>query len=223
MRRIVIAAMAAGALLAGCGSSGQSTESSAVPTPPPPVESASASGSVAAADSQACRSGPPISPPEGYTFDEDDGVFGTLSNETGSTLWVSMDWNLGTSWCRLDAGRGAAFGAGKFINLRVSVGNGSASYPGVTIYATDPWIGSPKVKTQYETSTGGICQRDQSILDTGSLEENEENWLNGKAQGSIEVKRLPDSKAIAREWTGTSKADDWARIDLRIRQMGVCS
>ena len=213
---MVVAAMAAGVVLAGCGSSGQSGESSA------PVESASASGAVASAEE--CRSGPPISPQSGRTLDKHDGVFGTLYNETGSTLWVSMDWNVGETWCRLDAGRGAAFGAAEFINLLVSVGNGSDSYPGVRIFVNDPeWFFLPKVKTSYEASDRRLCYQDQSELDTGGLEENEENWLNGKVQGSVEVKRFPDSKAIAREWIGTSKADDWARIDLHVKQIGVCS
>lgn len=220
----MVAGVAAGLVLAGCGSSGQSGESSA----PVPVESGSASGAVAADDVQPCPSGPPLTAGEGLAegrFDEDDGAFGTLYNETGVTVWVRAD-GPGPSgdgdWCALDAGRGAAFGGGEVLNMDVTTAPESRA--GTSIHVNDPWLGLPKVKTYYERPGFGWCgARDEPrYLDTGGLEENEENWLNGKEQGSVVVKRHPDSKSIAREWIGTDKADDWARIDLHVKALGTC-
>ena len=217
----MIVGIATGLVLVGCGSSGQSAESSVAPSVP--VESAGTSGAVAAEGDQPCRSGPPLTAGEGLAagqFDKDDGVFGTVYNETGSTLWVKA-WGGNEKWCRLDAGRGGAFGAGEHVNLLVSTG--TRDTPGIRIYAWDPYLmGLPKVKTMYWTSSNSICGDGESWLDTGGLEENEENWLNGTEQGSVVVKRHPDSKSIAREWIGTSKADDWARIDLYVKSIGTC-
>ena len=219
MRALVIVGIATGLVLVGCGSSGGSGGSASTAAS---VESASASGAVAVEGDQPCRSGSPLTAGEGLAdgrFDKDDGVFGTVYNETGSTLWVKSWGN--EKWCRLDAGRGGAFGAGEYINLLVSTG--TRDTPGIRIYAWDPyWMGLPQVKTMYLTSSNSICGNGESWLDTGPLEEEDEDRLNGTEQGSVDVKRHSDSKSIAREWIGTSKADDWARIDLNVRSIGRC-
>ena len=228
--------MAAGVMLTGCGSSGQSTESSAVPTPP--VESASGSGAPASAEE--CPANSPVRgrlkgdvSPLSY-----NGVFGHVYNNTGSTVWIWSQDRAATSPCRLSPGKGASYGGpsqprmtedaawvpggarGLFWLLLTSSQDSGA--PGTAVAVYDPPVGYPDAVSVYTTAGGSRCDRDDVRLETGGLSEGQEYRLKGNSQGSVLVKRLDDNEGIAREWMQTSDADDWARMDLFVESIGRC-
>ena len=235
MMRMVVAAMAAGVVLAGCGSSGQSAESSA------PVESASASGAVASAEE--C---PANSPVRGILkgdvgWASYNGVFGHIYNTTGSPLWVWSQRKDAGAPCLLNPGKGASFGfAGppkeeatwvpRHDFLLVSnhwilflvTSSAASDAPGTMIGVFDPDIGYPNAASIYRTAGGSSCEGDDVGLETDGLSEGQEYRLKGNSQGSVLVKRLDDNEVIAREWMQTSDADDWARLDLYVESIGRC-
>ena len=228
---MVVAAMAAGVVLAGCGSSGQSAESSA------PVESASASGAVASAEE--C---PANSPVRGILKGDVsamsyNGVFGHIYNTTDSPLWVWSQDRDAASPCLLNPGKGASFGSAseprmtsdaawvpsgdsRFWLLLTSSRDSSA--PGTAVSVYDPPVGYPTSQSVYRTASGSSCESDDVTLKTDGLSEGQEYRLKGNSQGSVLVKRLDDNEVIAREWMQTSDANDWARLDLYVESIGRC-
>ena len=233
MMRMVVAAMAAGVVLAGCGSSGQSAESSA------PVESASASGAVASAEE--CPANSPVrgSLKGDVGWRSYDGVFGHIYNTTGSQMWVWGPRKDAAAPCLLNPGKGASFGfagppddkanwvptsvkafSGLIVFLVTSSPDSDA--PGTMIGVSDPEMDYPDAASIYRTAGGSRCKSDDVALRTGSMREGQEYRLKGNSQGSVLVKRLDDNEEIAREWMQTSKANDWARLDLYVESIGRC-
>lgn len=235
MKTLIVAASTATlvAALAACGSSGESA------TPTASVESATASGAVASVE--ACPEGAPARGILRGDLFSGDGAFGTIRNDTGGTLWLwSVKRDVATP-CRLDAGKGAGYASrtvgtvyssgvapwvpdgwepGVFWVLATS--SPDMNSPGVALGALDPYIGTPSAGSVYRAPNGSRCERDDVTLKTGALGEDREYRLKGDSQGSVLVKRFPDSAPIAREWTGDSKADDWARLDFSVSQIGRC-
>ena len=241
MKRVVVTAMAAGVVLAGCGSSGQSAESSA------PVESASGVGAPASADE--CPANAPVRGLLKGRLEGDDGVFGHVYNSTGDTLWVWSQVKDSPTPCRLAPGKGASFASdsveveskdaawvpprkeaqseGDLSRIDrfwiLVTGSAEATAPGVAVGLVDPLMARPDAVSIYRSPGGGTCASDNVALYTGGLSENREYRLKGNSQGSVLVKRLSDSKEIAREWMpGNTDTDDWARLDLYVESIGRC-
>ncbi len=240
MRIHVVAGLVAGLVLVGCGSTGGSGESSVS------VDSSSVAGAPAASTDD-CAANSPVRGLLKGKLDSDDGVFGHVYNRTPNTLWVWSEWKDATAPCRLLPGQGASFAAktgepesaSRYAPWRIAPSQGQgddagalwllvtaandSSSPGVALKLYDPtWWGYPSVKSRYRTASGGKCGSD-AFLDTGDLKENAEYRLKGDEQGSVLVKRLADSKEIAREWMpGNTNTDDWARIDLNVESIGKC-
>lgn len=234
--RGVALSVAAGVLLAGCGSSASS---------PAPVDASIASG-IPAAAGEPCAPGPPASGVLNVVGDPDfDGVVGSLRNYTGQTLWVRGQTSMDP--CRLDEGRSAAFagpdgkntvpGWAKFkgdssflpagdpswVILLVSRGP-ELSAPGVLVALIDPIISRPSAFSVYRTAAGDVCPTAKGPLDTGGISENGEYTLAGPAPGQVVIKRLPDSKEAVHEWAGkdSGNLDDWARMDVTVMALGSC-
>ena len=228
---MVVAAVAAGVVLAGCGSSGQSGESSA------PVESASASGAVASAEE--CPANSPVRGSlKGRMYaGADDGVFGHIYNTTGSQLWVWGPRKDAAAPCLLNPGKGASFGfphppyeKANWVPTNLGTGwimflvtsSPDSDAPGTVIGVLDLMYGYPKGLSVYRTAGGSTCPSDNVEFRTDGLSEGQEYRLKGNSQGSVLVKRLDDNEEIAREWMQTSDADDWARLDLNVESIGRC-
>lgn len=229
---IAVGAALLATVVAGCGSSGQSA------TPTASVESATDAGAPASGDE--CPANSPLRGIlKGY-LQADDGVFGHIYNNTDGTLWLWSQRKDDKSPCRLEPGKGASFGAAQegidsnklspwipdpdWVRIWILMTTSpDTSAPGVAVGLSDPpdWR-SANASSVYRTAAGGRCTRDDVQLKTGGLSEDQEYRLKGSSQGSVLVKRLPDNKEIAREWTDTSAADDWARIDLYVESIGSC-
>ena len=235
MTRSAIAAAAAllATVVAGCGSSGQSA------TPTASVESASESGAVASIE--ACPEGPPARGLLKGDLNSGDGAFGTIRNNTGSTVWLWSVKRDVTTPCRLDTGKGASYASrtvgdvyptsraawvpqgsspGMFYILVSS--SPDVNSPGVALGVLDPYIGTPSAASVYRTPAGATCPTATGELSTGGLSEDREYRLQGPAPGNVLVKRFRDNKSTAREWTGQSNSDDWAIIDFYVDQIGRC-
>ena len=215
MRRLVIAAIAAGVALSGCGSSGEAA------VPVASVESADSSGGVAEASEWTCPSGPPA---RGVltinTFDAGHGVVGQLYNETGSTLWV---WSRKMpGFCQLEAGRSTGFAVGSSAVFTVTAERNFEKAPGVGIRIEDKEVLSPRVSTFFQRASLSRCASDGAELEAVLPQGDSEELLEGVAQGSVLAKRLPDNDDIAREWLTSGASDNFSRIDLFIRAIGTC-
>ena len=221
------------ALISACGSS---TDSSA---PTASLESATASGAIASIET--CPDGAPARGLLKGRLDASDGAFGTIRNNTGSTLWLWSGLRTATTPCRLEPGQGAGYASittgtvydpynAKWVPSGVEPGffwvlattSPDGTSPGVAMGVLDPPIGTPSAASVFRTSAGATCASDNVVLKTGALSEEREYRLRGNSQGDVLVKRFRDSKNIAREWTSTSDADDWARFDFTIDQVGRC-
>ena len=214
--------------LTACGSS---TDTSSSPTPTVSVESQSASGAVASAEE--CPANSPVRGPLLGALVAPNGVYGHVYNRTGRTIYIHSQAG---GWCRVEPDKGASFASTTDLN------KGEGRFPfapwrlsddyetwlwmlvtywpdnrteGVAIGIEDPRAGWPTAASIYREEDGGICERDNNMLKTFRLFENDEYRLKGSTQGSVLIKRLPDSKGIAREWMpGHTNTDDWARIDV---------
>ena len=220
MRIVGIAlAIAALAALAGCGSSGQSgpsSESSA------PVESASASGAVAG-DSR-CQPGPPAYwklRSEPSNADTDDGVVGAVYNDTSKPIGVKTESADGHP-CRLDPGSRAAFMGRESFVVQIYAYDDLGA-PRSELRLTDPyWWGGPSAEFEGPRWRETCPQRGRWGVD--DMREGTGATLGDTAgAGVVEVKRLNDDKNTAIEWSGTTSAGDWARIDIRVKSAPVCS
>ena len=240
MKRIVIMTALVGLAAAGCGSSGATA-------PAASVESATQSGAVASAD--ACPANSPVRGILKGELDEHDGVMGHIYNRTGAAVWVWSELKSNATPCRLEPGAGASFASG--MDHRPPRGDGDwalyasffpraneaeittsywmlvtsspdSSSPGIAIGVKDPSIQQPIVRSTYRTAQGSACDRDNVLLRTDRLDENQEYRLKGSSQGDVLVKRFDDNAGIAKEWTGTDKSSDWARIDLSVDGFGTC-
>ncbi|TEX49939.1 MAG: hypothetical protein B7C55_12525 [Actinomycetales bacterium mxb001] len=223
-RRTVLTIAAVGVsllALSACGSSGTTAESSA------PVESITASGAVAG-NEPACQPGPPAQAPLSFTRNPDswtnkDGFVGTIGNDSGETLWVSFH-HIG-SWCRLDAGTRAAYAystSSGYNGIYVVDESGQGS----AIEIIDPPMGWPRIivasHIRDSECAWGSGKREEAR--SGFFYEDDEKTVEAGGAGKVTVKRLPDDEGAAREWSGDSsgKTDDWARMDLTIREVGSC-
>ena len=235
MRFVAIPAIATAVVLAGCGTTSDGAAQSAS------VQSASASGEVASAD--ICPANSPVRGILKGVVDDDDGAFGHVYNKTGGTLWVwSQD---GQGPCQLPRDAGASFAGNtadyQELNLDsmapwrprgdidveesywVLITSGpERDAPGVAVGINDPYIMQPLARSVYRTASGGICSSDNVMFTSSRLGEDGGYRLKGRSQGNVRVKRLPDNAAIAREWTGLSRTDDWARMDLYVEAIGQC-
>ncbi len=244
-RRIVMAvryaAIPAVAVLAltGCGSAQTSA-------PAASLETASQSGAVASAD--ACPANSPVRGILKGELDGNDGVLGHVYNRTGAAVWLWSERKSNASPCRLDPGAGASFASrmdhrppmgadwDAFASWRPRVNEAEpntsywilvtpspdAASGGIAIGLKDPDVVQPIARSTYRTAQGSACQRDDVMIRTARLDENKEFRLKGSSQGDVLVKRYDDNAAIAKEWTGTDKSSDWARIDLYVDGFGSC-
>lgn len=240
MRFVAIPALATVVVLAGCGSSGTTA-------PAASVETASESGAVASADT--CPANSPVRGILKGELDGHDGVMGHIYNRTGAPVWVWSELKSNATPCRLEPGAGASFASrmdhrpprgsadwDAFASWRpraneaeintsywmLVTSSPDASSPGIAIGVKDPDVVQPIVRSTYRTAQGSACDRDNVMLRTDRLGENQEYRLKGSSQGDVLVKRFGDDARIAKEWTGTDKSSDWARIDLTVDGFGIC-
>lgn len=181
-------------------------------------------------------------------LDGNDGVLGHVYNRTGATVWVWSELKSNSAPCRLEPGAGASFASrmdhrppkgtdwDAFASWRpraneaepntsywiLVTSSPDASSGGIAIGLKDPEIVQPIVRSTYRQAQGSPCDRDNVIMKTDRLSENQEFRLKGSSQGDVLVKRYGDSAVIAKEWTGTDKSSDWARIDLFVDGFGTC-
>ena len=212
-RRAALAyALAAGVLLAGCGSAAST---------PAPVESSPSGGEVAASVPD-CPEGAPARDGFQSRTSEFNGVVGTLYNDTGEELQVTAVRS-GTV-CRLAAGRSVVFADGRLEReiqdpndqKRASYIVKSPSGAEAEVQLTDPNYGRPWgdvfVPRKYASCTSE---------GTGWLAEGE-TWEKDTAQlGHVRITRLDDDADAARRWSGTDSwtVDDWQRIDVRFLRL----
>lgn len=206
---------AATALLAACGSSATA-----------PVEPASVSGEVASAIVD-CPQGPPARE-HLKTGDVDNaGIWGTLNNETTESVFVANGWDRSTS-CRLAPGASVAF-AGSRWSMDVSLVITQEAKPGQPSgtnlgFKNVLFGGTPDVYSYASGSSGRIdCGSEDSSgreLNVGSA-----ITYESPVTGKITVTRLANDGAAAREYVGIDSPllDTWARIDVRISRLGICS
>lgn len=213
MQMTVIVALG-GIILSACGS-GATTA---------PVESSAGSGAVAGAD--VCFPGPPAKEPLNTEGGREDGVVGTIANETGGALWVSEARDGGNPplLCRIDPGQRGAYAS--TINIFLYVAATETDRSGTRIRLVDPIWGYP------DASITGFKGRDIEGTECGP--DVEESMTEGKTltvdntdtsgyTGNVVVYRHSDNKAVAQEWTGsTDGTGDWARIDVTIKKIGGC-
>lgn len=215
-------------LLAGCGSTATTAETSA------PVTSESAAGAVASADS--CPQGPPARAPLISGATGPDGVVGVVVNSTAAPIWV---WNASNPdskyrlerWldpCQLAPGDRAAFASWKDATLYASVTRNNRV--GTRIHLYDPAIGYPgaqvtgfKESTRTVTNCGTEPRDSDHTFSEGESRDYEAS--NGAGySGKVTVVRLPDDEAAANQYSGTPVGtDDWARMDVTVYALGSCS
>jgi hypothetical protein len=233
MRSTLIAALATGVLLAGCG---------ATASTPTPVESATASGEVASKIAS-CKEGAPAELFK-YGTDKHDGVVGTIYNQGTADLVVALanEWpgtpdDPKTPRCYLAAGKSVVFAggnqgdtAGTAIRFVIydrawydlpsdSPDKRRFSRNGTVVALTDPLIGFTAVRLG-GFNVGGkedFCPKDE--WSTMMIE-----LLTTLGDGWLKVVRELDNKAAAREWTGTDSwtVNDWARMDIYVTKGGAC-
>lgn len=231
MRTLVLWPIAAGLLVAGCSAGGTVAEGSAT------VASASASGgAVASADS--CPQGPPARSPLVNDSYENDGVVGTIANNTGADIWISNDAGPNSyrgvtaekhrAPCLLAPGKRAAFAGSMDAVLYVS--STPTNRSGSRVYLFDPDIGYPAAYVTGFTEPFSVdnysCGADPlDNIDFSEDESRDFEARNGEGYtGKVTVVRLPDDEAAANEYTGRSSAtDDWARMDVTVNGLGSCS
>ena len=216
MRPAAFSALAAvTALIAACGSSSTA-----------PVESASASGEVASAIAD-CPQGPPARD-HLKTGDVDNaGVWGTLTNETTEPVFVANGWDRAPS-CRLTPGASAAFAGSRWsvdVSLVITQEAKPGQPSGTNIGLKNVLFGgTPDVYSYASGSSGRI--------DCGSEDSSGRELTSGSSitygspvTGKVTVTRLANDSAAAREYVGIDSPllDTWARIDVRIVRLGICS
>lgn len=240
MRAVVVAGVAAGLVLAGCGSPGQSGESAA------PVESESASGEVATYFGDCPEGHPARDALAGVTYPgrssaAHDGVVGTIYNDTTNTIRVMSDSVNDNGSCSLKPGKNTMFAGSmgkretRYWLSPLEVDNYgemfwvylySEGQEGVTAVGFwDPNSGDPQVfASERKYSTGEACPPGEKPATTGEMEEGFADSLTGDAIGALWVTRLRDDKDVARQGTGWDgwAVNDWARVDLRVYELGKC-
>ena len=212
MKTALIGALTAGILLAGCGSAAST---------PAPVESSSSGGEVAAAIPY-CPEGPPARGDfKSFkdTYRANDGVVGTIHNTGDFDLGITRGLHDSPD-CYLAPGKSVVFAGWQWMRFKIRErgwyeydGPGKYKYQGNGTYfeLSDPDYSLPTVTLGGEES---YCPRQ---VQEKALAEDE--WY----YGAIDVHRLPDDAAAAREWSGVDspKVDDWARIDVRVLRVGT--
>ena len=94
--------------------------------------------------------------------------------------------------------------------------------PGIGIRIEDTPELSPAVTTWFQRPNLSRCASNKAEVRTTYLKEDSEQLLEGPAQGSVLVTRLTNSKEINREWLPSGNADNFSRIDLYVKAVGVC-
>ncbi len=94
--------------------------------------------------------------------------------------------------------------------------------PGIGIRIEDTPDLSPAVTTWFQRPNLSRCGSNKSEVKTVGLKEDSEQMLEGVAQGSALVTRLPNSKEINGEWLPSGNADNFSRIDLYVKAVGIC-
>ncbi len=213
----VLAGGAVALLLSACGQGSTAT------APVESASSASASGAIASAD--LCPEGPPA---RGSLTDNkfgNDGVVGTVTNNTGAAVWIGKPRVTRTP-CLLEAGKGVVYSGDVSAEILVSATPEGRS--GTYIKLKDPDLGYP-----YANVTGfkegmafgyacGAGHRADGLSEGESrdFEATNDSGYTGKAT----VVRLPDDENAANEYSGsTTGTDDWARIDVTVFALGYCS
>ncbi len=233
----VLAGSAVALLLSACGQGSTTTA---------PVESASsavASGAIASAD--LCPEGPPARGSLtnfGGDGEREDGVVGTVTNNTGAAIWISNDTATSQKGggtrrarlrtpCLLEAGKSVVYSGNRGADIYVS--ETPEDRTGTHISLRDPDLGYP-----YASVTGfkepyvyvednSSCGADYGANET-YLSEGESRYFhanNGAGYtGRVTVTRLPDDEKAANEYTGWDVyTDDYARMDVTISSLGYCS
>ena len=208
-------------LLSACGQASTATA---------PVESASASGAIASADR--CPEGPPARgslTDNGYGYG-DDGVVGTVRNQTGAAVWITSGTN--QTPCLLEAGKGVVYSGN--IRAEIFVSETTEDRTGTNIRLEDPDLGYPFANVhgfQEGTDEEGISFSNYACgagYRTDGFAEGESRDFEATDgagyTGKVTVTRLPDDEAAANEYTGsTTGTDDWARMDVTVSALGYCS
>jgi len=205
MRPLLVSFMATGLLLAGCGASGST---------PPPVESASQSGEVAANEASDCSLGPPAQGQlREFTERDNDGVVGSIYNETGSTLAIGQ-FRKGKAPCLLGPGQRIAFALRSYTPIYVIP---AGDRGGTLVTLDDPIIDYPRV---FLNGYGDSMYCDPTLT-SPDLGEGESWDSDTRMSGKLQIQRLDDDEDVARQWSGSSgHVDDWARMDVRIYRAG---
>lgn len=229
--RFVPALLASAALmLSACGSSATAPAES-------PVSSAVAGG--VASEVSDCAEGAPARNPLGFGSVGNDGVVGTVYNDTSQNVYLHN----GTEWpgsqdknaipCRLAAGKSTSFSGSTSstddVELYISAEENGQSRAGTKIGMNDVLISWPRVVVKGFSFRHPGWEREWNCTTDASknvnISEGQTEAYDDPALGTLTVTRLPDDGAAAREYVGTdsSKVDDWARIDVRISRVGACA
>jgi len=207
MRSLIIAGLASGLLLAGCGSTAST---------PAPVEAGSQTGEMAAASAD-CPLGPPAQGQfQVYSGMGNDGVVGSIYNDTMQTIDIGHRSSVDKP-CALKPGERMAFSASSpygeaFFAVR------QGANVGALVTVSDPSVGYPSASVSGFSGRDGCGAEDSSP----GLREGQEWRSSYLASGAVTIKRLSDDGAAARQWSGIDswKVDDWARMDIRIERLG---
>ena len=221
MRAIRLAAASVGVLLllTACGSTAATD---------PAVQSASDSGAVAGGAS-ACPSDPPARKPlkDKNWYPLRDGVVGAIYNETSNTIYVGFP---GQGICGIAPGGYAPYSVTEQVSqydnwvYPLIVSATADGYNGVCVAAVDPDVGYPGVLIVGKPACSNTLSASREYDDVqermSTLSEDESVELrNGNTV--IVATRLEDDGDVAKQWTGsdTWAVTDWARIDLRVKQL----
>lgn len=188
-------------LLSACGS----TASTA------PVETAPASGEVAA-DGQDCAVGPPARGPLNKVGSDNDGVVGTIYNDSKIPIWAHLnDWSQPP--CRINVGQSAVYGAAEIAYIALTNEQNQQGQWKTGIKVEDPYFDERPVVTA--TGVGScIVNIEQRIW---------QGYEFSIPRADITGMWLPNDEAAANEYTGKSTGtDDWARVDFRVRNLTYC-
>lgn len=217
--RLAAASMGVLLLLSACGSS---------TTPDSSVESASGSGAVAA-DASACPSDPPARKPlkDKSWFPLRDGVVGAVYNDTADTIYVGFP---GQGTCALEPGGHAAYSVVEQVSMYdnwvypLEITRTTNGWRRVCVAAVDPDIGYPGVLLVDKGYCANLLSASRNQTDVQeqmtTLSEDESVELRSGST-VIAANRLEDDGDVAKQWTGsdTWAVTDWARIDLRVKQL----
>ena len=205
-------------LITGCGAVGGSGQS------PGPVESASDSGELAYAGVGPCPQGPPASGFLNQVGDpENDGVVGTVRNETSGTIYVKRSSDI----CSVAPGQRAAYAESLTAELKIrNDATKRSTFVEVDVYVEDPNTGYPTVKVVGVTMSKSrdlpcsVSAYKKSV----SLSEGDTQEVGSIGAGTLWAQRHDDNKSVAREWTGVDSwaVNDWARIDLIVKPDNIC-